>query len=45
MEIITVVILVPPSCLVFAAVVRVLGIDKGYKVLSVVIALIFVLKG
>ena len=29
--------------LLFAAVVRVLGTDKGYKVLFVVIALIFVL--
>ena len=42
MEIITLGILTPVIVLLFAAIVRVLGTDKGYKVLFVVIALIFV---
>ena len=43
METITIVTLTPVIVLLFAAVVWVLGTDAGYKVLFVVIALIFVL--
>jgi hypothetical protein len=40
-EIITIVTLTPAIVLLFAAVVWVLGTDKGYKVLFVVLALIY----
>ena len=41
MELITIGILTPVIVLLFAAVVWVLGTDKGYKVLFVVILLIY----